>query len=156
MYLSRIIVFGFIFLILPAAGVILHLQITVFNEIGWRGFMEKHVALPYSQKYMFIGGVWAVYLLTGRVFSGMWQFSSVFTTILFYIAASFFMAEVLKLTKALWGPIVVHGILLSSGFWLFLIWGSNALWNETTGLFMSAIMIVLTLGFRIYSKHQSK
>lgn len=122
------------------------------EEMGWRGFMEKHVHLTKIKKYLFIGVVWGVWhtplILVGFNF-GSHHALGILMMAIVCIPLSFYFSRALHRTHSLWVPTVMHGLINAISIHLFFQLGNPLLGPRMGLIFVIAVCTLLLMDYEV-------
>lgn len=124
------------------------------EEIGWRGFLEKHFQYSFKVKQILTGLIWSIWGIP--FFLGLedkdfiqslyaWIYFAVFN-----IALSFYLSRALKQTKSIWASAAIRGVLMSCNLTAIYVTGTHF------GYFCITIISIVCLNLLIPRLVKSK
>jgi len=100
------------FIINTLSGITINGLIALGEEIGWRGFLENHIALPFFKKNIIIGIIWGLWhtpiILNGHNYPSH-PFWGIIVMCVLCTLVSFYFSYILKKSGSLYLIGILHG-----------------------------------------------
>lgn len=127
------------------AGLTLGLLLAFGGETAWRGYLERNLSLNRFVKYTLIGLVWGLWytpVIIQHINTQNLAWT-IITTILFYIALSFYLSNILAKTKNIFTTAGIVGIINCTSLGFITGYQGNALITGNTGLLALISIVIL-------------
>ncbi|SHF41313.1 CPBP family intramembrane glutamic endopeptidase [Chryseobacterium sp. OV279] len=146
------------FIINTLSGITLNGLIALGEEIGWRGFMEKHLSFPFFKKNIIIGVIWGLWhaplIFNGHNYPSH-PFWGIITMCVLCIIVSFYFSYILKKSNSLYLIGILHGSFNAYAAVFsekMIIQNGNDLFNGVGVIMCITILIVFLTDFFINGK----